>query len=293
MAKYTYRSFNCFYNRSGILWLLLLLLFNTASAQTRHALVIGIGTYKDKNWGNINGDADVKLVDELLASAGYKDVTTLVNNKATKGAIVNAFRSLGKRCHDGDVVLVHYSGHGQQMTDKNGDETKDHLDEAWIPYDAYRKYCAQDRGDKHLRDDEIYGLLSDIRRKIGSNGKILVVVDACHSGDSSRGNADEVIRGVFDKFVIPGKVKTNAVRQHQEAWTTLSACKDYQINAEMRTPKVGKLTYALYCLLKNKSIYDNNTLMRYLYTYVNKHSTIPQTPVLTGETDTNIIDILR
>lgn len=281
------------YNRSGILWLLLLLLYNTAAAQTRHALVIGIGTYQDKNWGNINGDADVKLVDAVLASAGYKDVTTLVNRQATKRAIVNAFRRLEKKCHEGDVVLIHFSGHGQQMTDVNGDEVKDHLDEAWIPYDAYRKYCAHDRGDKHLSDDEIYGLLSDIRRKIGNKGEILVVVDACHSGDSSRGNDDEVIRGVFDKFVIPGKVKMYATKLHQEEWTTLSACKDYQMNAEMRTPKVGKLTYALCCLLKNKSIRDNKMLMGFLYTFINKNSTIPQTPVLTGEAGMNIIDILR
>ena len=281
------------YNRSGILWLLLLLLFNTATAQTRHALVIGIGTYQDKHWGDINGDADVKLVTDMLASAGYKDVTSLVNRQATKRNIVNALRALGRKCHEGDVVLVHFSGHGQQMTDENGDETKDHLDEAWIPYDAYRKYCAQDRGDKHLRDDEIYGMLSDIRRKIGDRGKILVVVDACHSGDSSRGKGDEVIRGAFDKFVIPGRPWKHTVKLHPEAWTTLSACKDYQINAEMRTPKTGKLTYALFCLLRNQSVHDNKTLMKSLDSFVNKNSTIPQTPVLTGETDINIIDILH
>lgn len=294
MNTYKYKFFNkCFHLRSCTLIILLLLISSPAPAQTRHALVIGIGTYQDKNWGNINGDADVKLVNDMLASAGYKDVVTLVNRHATKRNIVDAFHKLRKKCHNGDVVLIHYSGHGQQMTDENGDETKDHLDEAWIPYDSYRKYGVHDRGDKHLRDDEIYGLLSGIKRNIGSKGKILVVVDACHSGDSSRGDEDEVIRGVFDKFIIPDKVRRHTKKLYQETWTTLSACKDYQINAEMQTPKAGKLTYALFCLLKDPSVHDNKTLMQSLSTFVNKNSTIPQTPVLTGETYTNILDILH
>ena len=148
------------------------------------------------------------------------------------------------------MVYIHFSGHGQLVTDVNGDE-KDGWDEAWIPYDAYLHYDgSRDKGEKHLIDDEINALLTAIRNKIGSEGKMLVVVDACHSGDSSRGQDDEIVRGVKEEFVIPiGKKKT--AEKLPEQWITLSACKDYQLNQEMKSPQVGKLTYTLYTLSKN------------------------------------------
>lgn len=35
-------------------------------AQTRRALVIGLGQQEDKAWGKINGDKDVLYVDKIL-----------------------------------------------------------------------------------------------------------------------------------------------------------------------------------------------------------------------------------
>ena len=86
-------------------------------AQTRRALVIGIGQQEDKAWNKINGDKDVPLVQVMLKNAGFKSVTTLVNRQATKVGIVGAFKRMVASCKQGDVVYVHYSGHGQQMTD--------------------------------------------------------------------------------------------------------------------------------------------------------------------------------
>lgn len=45
-----------------------LLLFSLVqlSAQTRRALVIGIGEQEDKSWAKINGDKDVPLVQQML-----------------------------------------------------------------------------------------------------------------------------------------------------------------------------------------------------------------------------------
>ena len=41
--------------------LLLLVVSSTSHAQTRRAIVIGIGKHEDKTWGKINGDKDVPL----------------------------------------------------------------------------------------------------------------------------------------------------------------------------------------------------------------------------------------
>ena len=269
---------------------LILLLFLSMSmvAQTRRALVIGVGQQKDKSWAKINGDKDVQYVKQMLGNAGYTDVRTLVNEQATKSAIVSAFKNLAVRCKTGDMVYVQFSGHGQLVTDVNGDE-QDGWDEAWIPYDAYLKYGKKDKGEKHLIDDEINVLLSGIRNKIGDSGKLLVVVDACHSGDSSRGDEDEVIRGVKDEFVIPIKKKGKTVKA-LERWITLSACKDFQLNQEMKTPKVGKLTYALY-MTAQKGKVSLTEIESMMSAYRGR---LPQTSVLTGETNKyNISDFLR
>ena len=186
----------------SIVCIILLLTVSLAvSAQTRRALVIGIGQQEDPGWGKINGDRDVSLVEEMLKNAKFKmgNVKKLVNQQATKAAIVNALKSLASQSKRGDMVYVHFSGHGQQMKDVHNDE-KDGLDECWIPYDAYRKPCDKDRGEKHLTDDEVNYYLNAIRDKIGDSGKMLVVIDACHSGDATRGDEDEVVRGVEDIF---------------------------------------------------------------------------------------------
>lgn len=86
------------------------------------------------------------------------------------------------------------------MADPHHDEP-DGLDECWIPYDAYKKACARDRGERHLSDDEVNYYLGRLRDKVGERGKILVVIDACHSGDATCGDeGEEVLRGVSEVF---------------------------------------------------------------------------------------------
>ena len=57
--------------------LLLLSLSVPINAQTKRALVIGLGEQQDKAWNKINGDKDVPLVQGMLKSAGFKSVTQL------------------------------------------------------------------------------------------------------------------------------------------------------------------------------------------------------------------------
>lgn len=279
-------------NRFLTIILFLLLVSLQLSAQTQRALVIGLGEQVDKSWAKINGDKDVPLVQQMLQKVGYTDIRTLVNKQATKAGIVTAFKKLTAQCAAGDIVYIHFSGHGQQVTDVNGDEgKKDGWDEAWVPYDAYLKYDAKlYKGEKHLIDDELNTLLTAIRNKIGDRGKLLVVVDACHSGDSSRGdNIDETVRGVKDEFIIPVKQRGTA-QKAPERWLTLSACKDYQLNQEMKNPKAGKLTYALYTLSEKGSV----TIEAVQMFMQRNRGRYAQTPVQSGETSKcKLSDFLR
>ena len=303
-----------------IVTLLLLSVSPSIQAQTRRALVIGIGQQEDKAWGKINGDKDVSYVEEMLKGAKYKEenITRLVNAQATKAGIVKAFKRLTTQCKVGDIVYVHYSGHGQQMTDVHNDE-RDGLDECWIPYDAYRKASATYHGEKHLTDDELNVYLNAIRHKIGAKGKLLVVIDACHSGDGTRGDEDEVVRGVEDTLVVDSlnarglyetfemlkslfmgdydkeKIINDKAKPLAERWITISACRSDQVNVEMKSPAVGKLTYALWKELKNSDKVNNDEFMRRIRKFVNRNTTSrPQQPKMTGEdiNKYNITDIL-
>ena len=288
------------------------------NAQTKRALVIGLGEQQDRAWSKINGDKDVPIVLEMLKDAGFESITTLINRQATKAGIVGALRQMAASSQTGDVVYVHYSGHGQQMTDVHNDET-DGLDECWIPYDACRKASATYHGEKHLTDDELNVYLNAIRRKIGASGKLLVVIDACHSGDGTRGDDDEVVRGVEDTLTVDSPnvrgiyemfeaamssfmEDNDAEMAHNpkakplaERWITISACRSDQVNIEMKSPAVGKLTYALWTELKNGEKVDNGELMRRIRKFVNRNTgSRPQQPEMTGLDieQYNITDIL-
>ena len=304
--------------RIKIVTYILLLFSLSVTAQTKRALVIGLGEQQDKAWNKINGDKDVPFVQAMLKNAGFKSVTTLVNRQATKVGIVRAFKRMTASCKHGDVVYIHYSGHGQQMTDVHNDE-RDGLDECWIPYDACRKASATYHGEKHLTDDELNVYLNVIRNKIGARGKLLVVIDACHSGDGTRGDDDEVVRGVEDTLVVDSqnarglyetfemlkslfmgdydkeKIINDKAKPLAERWITISACRSDQVNVEMKSPAVGKLTYALWKELKNSDKVNNDEFMRRIRKFVNRNTcSRPQQPEMTGEdiNKYNITDIL-
>ena len=291
----------------------------SVSAQTKRALVIGLGEQQDKAWNKINGDKDVPLVQTMLKNAGFKSVTTLVNRQATKVGIVGAFKRMTASCKYGDVVYIHYSGHGQQITDVHNDE-RDRLDECWIPYDACRKASTTYHGERHLTDDELNVYLNAIRNKIGAKGKLLVVIDACHSGDGTRGEDDEIVRGVEDTLVVDSQnarglyetfeaiksffmgdnSKENIINTKAkplaERWITISACRSDQVNFEMKKPAVGKLTYALWTEQKKSEKVSNEEFIRRIRKFVNCNTTSRlQQPEMTGEDigKYNITDILN
>ena len=259
-------------------------------AQCKRALVFGLGEQEDKSWGKINGDKDVDYALEMLAAMGYTDVVTLKNAQATKAAMVDAFAALVARCQKGDVVYVHYSGHGQMITDINGDESlkwsgKHAMwDESWIPYDAYMLYGKNDDGSKHFTDDEVAVCLTAVREAIGDNGELLVVVDACHSGDGTCGEEIAPLRGVGVKFNMPRNSSVQQVAEPvTEQWLTISACKPFQLNMEMSQPQVGKLTYALYMIGAGVFDLESEELQQRLTKFMEENKgLLPQTPVVSG-----------
>lgn len=171
------------------------------------ALIIAIGNYPiESGWQKINSLNDVGIIKSTLLKQGFQiqNITILTDKKATKTLIVSALNNLIRLAQVGDIIYIHYSGHGQQIQDDNNDEV-DGYDESLIPFDACKTYKKGEyTGQNHFRDDELGALLNQLRVKIGIKGDIVVILDACHSGTATRGI--ESCRGTEVKFEEPGYI---------------------------------------------------------------------------------------
>jgi len=290
----------------------------TAPAPKKIALIIGIGKYPpEKGWNTIHGDNDVDLLTHALTNAGFaeRDIHTLKNEQASKAGIVAAFKQLLERTGAGDMVLLHYSGHGQQVTDLDGDEA-DGLDEALVPYDAPAdaKHTSEAyEGDKHFTDDELSGWWESLRAKAGPTGQLIVIIDACHSGTLSRGNS--IVRGGMPPFLFAkggrrsGGAGSPTGSQKEEdgsgylpaakgkegndrraKFILFSATRAEETDLEYREKELGSLSYAIADALENK-IRSAGSSFRDLFEYVRNTMAIIvplQNPQLEGDKDAKI-----
>ena len=260
--------------KSSIAIFALLLGVQAMYAETKRALLVGVSDYgnamEDPNkWANISGANDVRLLTPLFTERGFT-VASIVDSQATHDGITKALSKLAKDCKKGDVVYIHFSMHGQPFEDLNGDE-EDGWDEALIPVDAQMSYSeGVYDGKNHLLDDELELFFNDIRNKLGADGYLYVILDACHSGTASRGD-DDHIRGTREGFTRSGKdympdrtQETNdyfavSTKKGQSPVTFIEACRSYQVNREVRDVATntwyGSLSYYIAQAIKeNKAV---------------------------------------
>jgi hypothetical protein len=103
------------------------------SGPGRQALCIGINDYPTPN--ALSGCvADAEEWAEVLRGLGF-GVTMLLDRDATRDNMLQEIQKIVSSTEAGDVGVVQYSGHGTQVADTDGDEMRDHLDEALVPVD--------------------------------------------------------------------------------------------------------------------------------------------------------------
>ena len=230
--------------------MVLLLVFGFTSAQTKRALVIGISEYlqnSDNSWGTIHGTNDADLIVPILKEQEFK-TSKICNKNATARRIRQEIANLIESCGRGDIVYLHFSGHGQPFEDLNGDED-DGWDESIIPYDAPMVYeKGKYEGANHITDDELHTFFQKLRSKIGPSGLVCVVIDACHAGNTYMGDEEDeeesFCRGTKKGFSPQGKsfhprinVKGNFSISKSESQSNiiiLEACRSYQSNYEIK-----------------------------------------------------------
>jgi hypothetical protein len=99
----------------------------------------------------------------------------LVDKRASKANILHRLRVMVDESKAGDYLVFHFSGHGSQIRDRDGDELRDNMDELICPWDM-------NWDDGFITDDTLYEIFS----QLGKNVMLEVVLDCCHSGTGLR-----------------------------------------------------------------------------------------------------------
>lgn len=200
---------------------------------TKRALLIGINYTGSSNAlkGSIN---DVKMVKALLLSIGYeeKNILTLTDDgqPPTKQNILRYISVCVSNTKAGDTLFFHYSGHGTQVPDKDGDED-DGMDEAIVPLDYVNAGL--------ITDDALKGYLID---PLPQDSNLFITLDCCNSGT-----------GVDLKYNFIPSNKSSQVAQvllpYQQTvcnCIVLSSCRPYEASSEVSNGVVnhGILTVA-------------------------------------------------
>ncbi|KAI1848353.1 hypothetical protein JX265_008867 [Neoarthrinium moseri] len=144
----------------------------------RKALLVGINYFGQR--GQLRGCInDVKHMSAYLVEKfGYKreDMVILTDDQhnpmsqPTKQNILRAMHWLVKDARPNDSLFFHYSGHGGQTKDLDGDEA-DGYDEVIYPVDF--------RAVGHITDDEMHRIMV---RPLQAGVRLTAIFDSCHSG---------------------------------------------------------------------------------------------------------------
>jgi metacaspase-1 len=293
---------------------------NTTTAQpasrspgkSKRALIVAISQYDPaSSWKTIHSTNDIPLVQGALQAQGFQDIHVLRDSAAKAKGIQEAFQKyLIDPSRKGDIVVFHYSGHGQQITDDDGDEV-DGYDEALVPYDAPMNPGPGYDGSRHLRDDVLNDLLQKLRDQVKAedpddHGNVVVFLDSCFSGTPRGeffrggaepigpprpGHASEVRRKVGSGF-FTARGEVVAEDAGLAPYVVFAAARADQVDQEIVDPSrnvlVGPLSWAVsraLTTLRGEPTYRN------LFDEVQFHmreQLVPGEPQLEGDADTRI-----
>lgn len=292
---------------------------------TLHALLIGIDGYRpNRLYKSLRGAVgDINLIESFLrqtlqvppeciyrlTSANQDDPALLAPRakdiEPTYENIVSAFDQITKTAQPGEQVYVHYSGHGGRAVTaypllKQGIEQSN---ESIVPMDI-----GDTAAGRYLRDVEIATLL----KRMTDKGLIVtVVLDSCHSGGATRGDAeirsshepDRLARTSESLVASREELERNWLVETQRfelgaglpqtrQYVLLAACRPneyaYEYSPSEKGQKHGALTYWMIDTLRRAAASGQPLTYKLLHDRVNaqvQSKFAQQIPMISGECD--------
>ncbi|MCX5814308.1 MAG: caspase family protein [Proteobacteria bacterium] len=278
-------------------------------AITKKALLIGINNYKylpyysnklQKEITNLKGAVnDVNIMKErLINQFGFseKDIMVLTDSQATRPAILKAFNNwLVNGTKEGDTVFFHFSGHGAQIPDENGDED-DGLDETLCTYEMPPKGTLDQLKAGMIIDDELGVLFRKLEGR-----SVTAFLDSCHSGTATRSMRGEAVSKLEStpayrpRFIpveiVGGAQKTRGRDISLQKIPTqtdvppgqvfIFSSMENQLSQEMPMPDGtwnGALTLGIVDGLKTKGNISYNALHKYVWDFIKNRHKLDQSP---------------
>jgi hypothetical protein len=303
-----------------------------------HALLIGIDAYAPDTGRNgtiyrpLRGCVrDILEVERFLRGAGVpaERITRLIapnpggpgselpqppESRPTYDNLVSAWQRVMATARKGDVVYIHYSGHGGRSATLFPAFKSNGLDESIAPCDIN-----QPTG-RYLRDIEIAVLLKQMAQR-----ELLttLVLDSCYAGSATRGEDVQARRGDTDDFqprasesadnsAVASRADLESMARHlastprglDETWridpggaasslvTVLAACRPHESSFEYAvdgTHRHGALTYFWLDTLRQRGA-AMTYRTAYRQTFARVHALFrDQSPVLCGASDRRVL----
>jgi hypothetical protein len=125
----------------------------------------GIPSYVGKDPREVD-NIDVQLMEQAIRRFGFNDIVTLVDEEATREAVLREMDAIARKAQSGDVVLFYFTGHGAAA------RTGFNL----APYDAKPHTDSND-----IHSDTLYEWATRLQA-----GHIVIVLDSCFHHDPER-----------------------------------------------------------------------------------------------------------
>jgi len=182
----------------------------------------------------------------VIELVGWSDTDEAT--RPTYANIVRGFETLIAKAGPDSRVVIVLSGHGVQIPipeDQDPLDPKnpepDGMDEVFLPADV--NDVSGGAAGNALTDNQIGGWLNQLRDK---GAHVLLVVDSCHSGTMTRGEAREIDRLVNPSDLkIPAKAISDAVERARKAVAAATAAgrrvSEEEVIAPSRTDAKGSL----------------------------------------------------
>lgn len=229
-----------------------------ASTFDAHALVVGIGQYQHlpRLTRTVN---DARSVYDVLIDpgrCGYSNVSLLLEEQATRMAVLRALDALARASED-STALIFFSGHGARL--KNGSAIRNFL-------------CTFDTIIDDMERTAISGdLFADKLRSIPAQ-KTIIFFDVCHAGGIAQPRAvtlaPDAHTGLADAYYQ--ELASGSGR------AIIASCRDDEASWEYKDMPNGVFTYYLLEALNGKARVGEDGLIRVfdIFDYVQQH--VPQ-----------------